>query len=134
MARFHLYPLWSIAVLCISSFAGAAEPSAKLGEWPQWRGPNRDGLSADKGLNKDWSAKPPKLLWTAEKLGSGYASVSLAGGKIYTTGNFPDGQAVVCVSASNGKVLWKQPLTDSVPRHQRDGARSTPSIDGERLY
>src|SRR5438067_1603699 len=42
-------------------------------EWPQWRGPNRDGISPDTGLLKDWTAHPPKLLWTADGMGAGYA-------------------------------------------------------------
>src|SRR5262249_54155320 len=45
-----------------------------------------------------------------------------------------DKQAVICVSASDGKQTWSQPVTDTLPTHQRDGARSTPSIDSDRLY
>lgn len=102
-------------------------------DWPQWRGPERTGLSTDVGLLKDWNAKPPKLLWTAEGLGSGYASVAVVGGRTYTTGNLAEAQAVICIDDS-GKVAWSRKVTDVLPSHQRDGARSTPSIDGDRLY
>jgi len=61
-------------------------PKASASEWPQWRGPNRDGISPDTGLLQEWNSKQPKLLWTADGLGGGYASVSVARGRIYTTG------------------------------------------------
>lgn len=101
--------------------------------WPQWRGPNRDDISPDVGLLKDWKEKPPQLVWTAEGMGNGYAGVSLAGGKIFTTGNFPDGQGVVALNL-DGKVLWTKKITESPPKHGHDGSRCTPSIDGNLLY
>ena len=103
-------------------------------DWTQWRGPDRAGLSPDVGLLKDWNAKPPKLLWTADGMGGGYASVALAGGRIYTTGNQADAQAVICLSSDGGKMVWTKQITDALPAHDRDGSRSTPSIDGDRLY
>src|SRR5262245_42371524 len=90
-------------------------------DWEQWRGPRRGGLSGDVGLIKDWNAKQPKLLWTADGLGSGYSSVAVAGGRIYTTGNLADCQAVVCVGA-DGNVAWTTKITEALPTHQRDGA------------
>src|SRR5205814_4998736 len=104
-------------------------PSQSQAEWSQWRGPNRDGISSDTGLLKDWTAQPPKLLWTAEGVGGGYASVSIGADRIYTTGDQSDSQAVTCISAADGKVLWTKPITDSVPKFDHGGSRSTPSID-----
>ncbi len=103
-------------------------------DWPQWRGPNRDGQSAEKGIIKSWEENPPKLLWMAEGMGSGYSSVAVAGAKIYTSGNFDGGQGVVAVNAKDGKVLWRTKLTESVPQHGVDGARSMPALDGAMLY
>ena len=126
------------AIVCLAASVSAADTEKlRLGpsspSWPQWRGPNRDEISPDRGLLKDWSQKAPEHVWTAEGMGSGYAGVSLADGKIYTTGNFPDGQGVVALSL-DGKVLWTKKLTDTPPKHGHDGSRCTPSIDGERLY
>jgi outer membrane protein assembly factor BamB len=121
-----------IFATCLSQ-ASAADENPRSGEWTQWRGPNRTGISPDVGLLKSWNA-PPKLLWTAEGLGSGYASVSVAGGRIYTTGNLATGQAVICLDAASGKVVWSKPITDTVPKHGHDGSRCTPSLDGDRLY
>ena len=137
--------LATAAVICLGVFSslmlrdGSAADTERLAtaslspSWPQWRGPNRDDISPDRGLLKDWNQKAPKLMWTAEGMGSGYAGVSLEGGKIYTTGNLKDGQGVVALNL-DGKVLWSKSITETVPKHQRDGSRCTPSVDGERLY
>jgi hypothetical protein len=55
------------------ALAGAAAPAAPaIIDWPQWRGPKRDGLSTETGLLKQWPSGGPKLLWNVEGLGSGY--------------------------------------------------------------
>ena len=102
--------------------------------WTGWRGPERDGKSKSTGIAQDWEAKPPKLLWMRSGMGSGYASVSLADGMLFTTGNFGDGQAVVAADLASGRVQWKTKITDRDPKHGYDGSRTTPTLDGERLY
>jgi outer membrane protein assembly factor BamB len=124
---------WSVglfvALLSLSPQVFAADAG-----WPQWRGPHRDGKSAEKGINTDWEAQQPELLWQAEGLGGGYASVAIAGDKLFTTGNFDDGQAVVCLDLKNQQIAWKTPVTDAPPKHGYEGSRTTPSLDGDRLY
>lgn len=110
----------------------AAAPSS--GDWPQWRGHNRENKSSYQGINTDWNASPPKLLWKVDGLGGGYASVSIQGDRLYTTGNLPTGQNVIAVNLKTQKVLWSQPITKEVPKHGYDGSRCTPTIDGDRLY
>lgn len=127
----------TVLLLSLPAFAAdsdkPASADALLASWPQWRGPNRDNLSSDVGLSKDWNAKAPTLVWMAEGMGVGYAGVSVADGRIYTTGNFEDGQGVIALDLA-GKVLWTKKLTDFLPTHKHDGSRCTPSIDGDRLY
>lgn len=122
-----------VLVLGGASMALAAE-SNTAGEWRQWRGPGRENKSPEKGLLKSWEGSPPKLVWMADGLGEGYASVSIADGRIYTTGNTDDSQAVVALNAADGKLLWKQSLTNEVPKHGYEGSRCTPTVDGDRLY
>jgi outer membrane protein assembly factor BamB len=74
------------------------------------------------------------LLWTSEGLGAGYASVAVVGRRIYTTGNLAAGQGVIALDTATGKVVWTTVLTDGVPKHPFPGARSTPTVDGDRLY
>lgn len=111
-----------------------AKKDAGFGYWPQWRGVNRDGISTDTGLSQDWEASPPELVWMAEGLGNGWASVSLVGRTIYTTGNLESGQGVVAIDAADGRVLWSRAVTDGEPDHSYSGARCTPTVDGDRLY
>ena len=103
-------------------------------DWLQWRGPNRTNRSSETGLFDAWGDDGPKLDWMAQGLGEGYASVSVAGNRIYTTGNFGDSQSAVAIDATDGTVLWKHPITEGVPQHSYEGSRSTPTIDGDRLF
>jgi outer membrane protein assembly factor BamB len=118
----------SLALLCASVLPNAAP------EWPQWRGPNRDGKSPVTGINTDWNAKKPAHLWTTPGFGTGYGSVSVNGNQLFTTGNFENGQSVVCFDLKTQKFLWKTPITNSPPKHGYDGSRCTPSLDDGLAY
>ena len=101
---------------------------------PQFRGPARDGKSAETGLWNNIVSQAPELAWKAEGLGKGYASVSVVGDRIYTSGNSGKGQTITALSAQDGKVIWSTPITAKDPEHSYDGARTTPTVDGNRLY
>lgn len=81
--------------------------SLEAADWPQWRGPARDGHSSETGLFDAWGEKGPELVWQARGLGKGFSGVSVVGGKIFTSGNQKDGQAVVAISAADGKKLCR---------------------------
>ncbi len=121
-------------VTLLSPMLGAAESDAGFGYWPQWRGVHRDGVSEDKGLIQDWNATPPRLLWMADGLGSGYSNISLVGDRIYVTGDLEQGQAVLALHAADGKIVWSSVITDGAPDHPYPEARCTPTVDGDRLY
>jgi hypothetical protein len=53
-------------------------------DWPQWRGPNRDGKSGDQHLLQEWPEGGPPLAWKAEGIGAGFSSVSLSNGRVFT--------------------------------------------------
>lgn len=120
----------STIVLVASSFGS----NVRAEDWPQWRGPDRTNRSSETGLFSTWGDDGPPLQWITEGLGSGYASVSVADGVIYTTGNFADSQSAVAMNAKTGKILWKKPITRSTPKHGYDGSRTTPTVDGRRIY
>src|SRR5262249_46114073 len=91
--------------------AAPLQPSAvtpAAGDWPQWRGPNRDGVSSETGLLTKWPADGPKKLWEA-KSGIGYSSFAVAAGRVYTILQDGDKEAVVCWQADTGKELWRFP-------------------------
>ncbi len=108
--------------------------TASAKDWPQWRGPNRNGKLEGTGLKLDWTKSQPKHLWTIEGMGSGYASLSIADGKLYTTGNLPEGQAVICVDLDSHERVWATPLTGKAPKHGYPGSRCTPTLDGDHCY
>ncbi len=105
------------------------------GYWPQFRGPNRDGVSAETGLLTRWPDEGPQLLWTAGGLGHGFPTASIAGGRIYTAGD-ADGQTLITALDLQGELLWQ--VTNgpgwmgSRPGHP--GARGVPTIDGDQLF
>ena len=116
-----------------SSAALAIAAAAPAGGWPGWRGPNRDGLSTETGLLKTWPANGPALAWKATGLGTGFSSVSVADGRVFTMGDVEGGQDVIALSATDGKKLWSSkvgaPWVD-----QYGGPRGTPTVDGDLVY
>jgi outer membrane protein assembly factor BamB len=102
-------------------------------DWPQWRGPNRDGISADTGLLQEWPNDGPPLAWTATGLGRGYSGVAAANGKIYTAGDGPDSSFVRALDLQ-GKPLWSARLGKPGDRGGYAGPRCTPTVDGALVY
>lgn len=116
--------------LCATLLVGA--------DWPQWRGPERTGISTEKGLLQDWPKEGPRLLWQLTDIGDGYATPSISGGRVYLLSNRGmDDEFVQALSASDGKVLWTRHLGGVGNPKQQPAypmARSTPTIDGDLLY
>ena len=102
------------------------------GEWPCWRGINRDGISPDTGLLKKWPEAGPKLLWKVDGLGKGFSTVAVTGGTIYITGDVGDPLTLFAFDM-NGNLKWKVPIDKTWTRNH-PGSRSTPTIDDGRLY
>ncbi|MBM4034908.1 MAG: polyvinylalcohol dehydrogenase [Planctomycetes bacterium] len=101
------------------------------GDWPGWRGPNRDAKSPDTGLLKEWPAEGPKLLWQVNDIGVGFSSVAVTGGTIYISGD-KGGKLLVTALDLDGKQKWQAENGGSCGGP--DGSRSTPVIDGGCLY
>ena len=105
---------------------------AAPGDWPQFRGPNRDGASAETGLLKALPPGGPPLVWKATGLGVGYSTVSVVGNRIYTIGENADASFVIALNAADGKHVWSarlgKPGAPGVPAFA--GPRSTPTVAG----
>jgi outer membrane protein assembly factor BamB len=102
-------------------------------DWPQWRGPNRDGVAIEPGLITTWPSGGPKALWEA-KVGDGFASVIVVKGRVFTI--FQDGgnEAIVSWDAETGNEIWRFSYSCDYKNPFGNGPRSTPCIDGELLY
>lgn len=108
--------------------------SAMAGDWPQWRGPNRDDVSTESGLLKQWPAEGPKRVWIFDNAGMGYSGYSIAGGKLFTLGTRDGKEILIALDANTGKELWVSPVGDILGNGWGDGPRGTPTVDDDRIY
>jgi outer membrane protein assembly factor BamB len=105
-------------------------------DWPQWRGPHRDGLSRETGLLAEWPAGGPRVLWK-QPLGRGFSSVAVAAGRLYTMDEEaagPASEGVVCLDARTGRRVWRFGYANHYEERFGSGPRSTPAVDGDRVY
>ena len=101
--------------------------------WPQWRGPNRDGKSTETGLLKKWPETGPTLLWSSEVIGNGFSSPSISGGMLYITGIDDEKMEFLTAMDLQGNVKWK--ITYGLSwTNSFSEARTTPTIDGKFVY
>jgi outer membrane protein assembly factor BamB len=113
----------------------APADKAATSDWPQWRGPNRDGVSEEKDLRLDWT-NPPPVLWK-RPLGGGYSSLAIADGRVYTQDRQGDAERVICFDAATGQELWTHRYSARYSDLQRGydrGPRATPTIHDGRVY
>jgi outer membrane protein assembly factor BamB len=105
-------------------------------DWPQWRGPDRDGISKETGLIDRIQAEGPKLVWKSTGLGSGFSTVSVADGRIYTCGDRADSSFVFALNAKDGKQVWAARLgKPGAPGWGGfAGPRATPTVSGDLLF
>jgi len=108
--------------------------SAGAADWPQWRGPSHDGICQETGLLKSWPQEGPKIAFELTGLGTGYSSLTIVDGKLYTMGDVKvESKNVQCVLAydlSTHNRLWAAPVG---PTHD-DGPRCTPTVDDGSIY
>jgi len=98
---------WSgLAVGWFVAQVAFAPVSAGAGDWPQWRGPNRDGIGQETGLLREWPKDGPKVLWRVDSVGVGYSSMSLKDGRLFTQGDLDGVEHVLALDAATGKTLW----------------------------
>ncbi len=119
-----------LAILPLST----AVSNRALDDWPQWRGPNRDGISAERGLLKSWPAGGPPLAWRATGAGEGYSSFAVANGRLYTLGARGGREYVLAYDVATGKQLWATDHGRRFGNDRGDGPRGTPTVEGNRVY
>jgi len=107
-------------------------------DWPQWRGPDRDGISDETGLLQRWPQSGPKLIWQVHDLGDGYGAPSIADGTIFAVVNSGlEQESVVALDAKDGSPRWSTPIGKVGNPDQRPNypaARSTPTVVGDSVY
>jgi outer membrane protein assembly factor BamB len=111
----------------------AAALDAVAADWPGWRGPNRDGQSAETGLLGEWPAAGPRLAWKASGLGGGLSSVAVVGDRIYTLGDKDGSQQLLALSRKDGALIWAAKV-GAVWKDEFGGPRGTPTVDADSVY
>ncbi|MEX2114706.1 MAG: PQQ-binding-like beta-propeller repeat protein [Pirellulales bacterium] len=122
---------WLAVVFCLF-----AVPTWAV-DWPQWRGPQRNGISTETGLLAEWPTDGPKLLWQAKAIDEGYSTPSIVGDRIYLMSNKGlEDEFVQALSVEDAQQLWSVRIGKVGPNQgpQYPGARSTPTVDGDLLF
>jgi outer membrane protein assembly factor BamB len=130
MTRRHLVQL----ALVMALTTGAAGQSAPAGDWPQWQGPDRTNLSKETGLLKQWPPSGPPVVWSVSGAGAGYGSVAIKDDRIFVQGSAAGRSVVYALNRADGKGLWSKALGAAGSNDKGSGPRSTPTIDGDRVY
>ena len=135
MKKASVYKSSPLALFVLGILLATTPLHAK--DWPQWRGPERDGISHETGLLKEWPPNGPALLWHQKEIGSGYSTPAVAGDRIYITCNKGmDDEFVQALDVNDGKQIWATTIgkVGANKGPQYPGSRSTPTVDGELLF
>ncbi len=116
-----------LGFFCVAFLACAAD-------WPQWRGIQRDGISPETGLLDAWPKGGPPLVWKISGLGEGYSSGAISGGRLFIQGQQGNEEYVLAFDAGTGKQIWRAHTGIPFNESRGEGPRSTPTVDGDRVY
>lgn len=121
-------------LLCHLALLGLLAGSAIAADWPHWRGPQRNGVSTETGLADTWPGEGPKVAWKV-KVGLGFSSFVVAGGRVFTMGHADEKDTVFCLDADSGKEAWKHSYPAELGDKFFDGGTTgTPTVDGDRVF
>ncbi len=116
-----------LGLLCLGGLARA-------NDWPNWHGPNRDGVSSESGWLDRWPESGPPIAWEA-RVGTGFSSFAVAGGKVFTAGNENNTDTIYCLDSDTGKILWRHSYpADLGDKFFEGGTAATPTVEGGRVY
>ena len=122
-----------LAVLKTAPLVAIPAADAK-GGWPQWRGPNRDGVAPPGPLRAEWETQPPTRLWSVP-VGGGYSSFAVVGGGAYTQDKQGEDERILCMDAATGTTAWEYRYpVDYRGIGYGNGPRATPTVHDGRVY
>ena len=120
--------------LSISAIGTGFYSTVEAADWPNYRGPNYNGISNETGWSATWPEGGPKVLWK-KSIGTGFASMTVSNGRVYATGNIKDNDILYCFDAKTGKEIWKKSYPCPLYNKNHEGGPSaTPTVDGNAVY
>ena len=129
--RCHFLSAYALFVL-VNSLCLAQQTSDKH-DWPQFLGPQRNGISQEAGLIDRWPAGGPKELWRVSG-GVGMSGLVISRGRLVTLVQKDGEQQLVSLNALTGKTVWEQPLAPEYRNGMGNGPRATPAISGDLIF
>jgi outer membrane protein assembly factor BamB len=123
-----------LAALVLPLLLATAPLSSRAEDWPGFRGSDREDISKETGLLKQWPAAGPSKVWVSQKAGLGYSGFSIVKGTLYTMGLNGDSEDLLAFDANTGDLKWSTPIGPVFTNKWGDGPRGTPFVDGERVY
>ncbi len=121
-------------LLIADQVSAQTDPNASAGDWPNWRGPNYDGISRETGWTTAWPLSGPEILWRAS-VGTGFSSITVSQNRLYTMGNTSDTDTIYCLDIATGQELWKHSYPSPILANLYEGGpNATPTIDGPFVY
>ena len=122
-----------VVMVGITALADGADPVLPK-SWPNWMGPNFDGISHETGWSSTWPANGLHVVWSRQ-IGVGFSSISIADGRLFTMGHVNGKEIVWCLNANTGEEIWNHQypcrLNDNL---HEGGPGATPTVDGEHVY
>jgi outer membrane protein assembly factor BamB len=104
------------------------------GDWPGFRGPNRDGIVRGLSIALDWAQSPPTVLWR-QRIGPGWSSMAVVDGCVFTQEQRGPREAVACRDAGTGREIWAHEEAGRFDEAMSGpGPRATPTFSGGRIY
>jgi outer membrane protein assembly factor BamB len=134
MARFRRVRRAPALALAVAAACLATTRPGRAADWPQFRGPNRDGISTEKGLLRSWPAQGPKVLWSTP-VGQGYAAAAIFGGKVYFN-DYDEATSeylIRCLNLADGKETWRFKEKRRI-RPNHGITRTVPATDGTHVF
>ncbi len=128
------YVLTLVFALAVCAICTGLYNTVEAADWPNWRGPNHNGISNETGWFTTWPEAGPKVLWE-KTLGPGFASMAVSKGRVYAMGNIKDNDILYCLDADTGKEIWKKSYPCPIFKKQHEGGPSaTPTVNGDSVY
>jgi len=102
-------------------------------DWPRFLGPNADSISTETGINKDWSAQPPKECWRLAMSDEGFSGPAVKGQVVYLHDHVDEEDVVRALEAATAKEVWRFTYAEQ-GRENHGFTRATPTVEGDRVY